>query len=144
MVLPKKGFSQHKGLPSLLIKEEQKGVLFKKTIPFVTKSDLKDFKTCRSKICQMCHIDYFEQQALETQQIQGGLSDLPLLTQKQFIKFPTRKILSLYQEERTFLSSETGNQHHKGLVQTNLLNKPYLPLVSPIYFLVTVSQSAAP
>lgn len=103
MVLPKKEFSQHKGLPSLLIKEEQKGVLFKKTIPFVTKSDLKDFKTCLPKICQICHIDYFEQQALETQQIQGGLADLPLFTQKQIIKFPTRKSLSLYQEENILI-----------------------------------------
>lgn len=40
-VLPKKGFSQHKELLSLSDKEEQKGVLFRKTISFVTKSDLK-------------------------------------------------------------------------------------------------------
>lgn len=40
-VPPKEGFSQHKELLSLSDKKEQKGVLVKKTISLVTKSDHK-------------------------------------------------------------------------------------------------------
>lgn len=41
------------------------------------------------------HINNFQMKTLEKQQIQEGLSDLPLPTTKQVIKFPKKKVLFL-------------------------------------------------
>ena len=38
------------------------------------------------------HTDYFELKTLEKEQIREGLSDIPLSTLKQDIKFPVRKV----------------------------------------------------
>lgn len=51
------------------------------------------------------HIDHSELKALEKEQMQEELSALPNPTSKQVIKFPMRKVPSLYQGEKHILIS---------------------------------------
>ena len=67
------------------------------------------------------HIDYFELKVLEKLQMQKGSLTFPFLPKSRLIiKFPMRKLPSLYQKE-SILSPETGSQPCKGPAKTNLL-----------------------
>lgn len=52
------------------------------------------------------HIDDFELKVLEKWQMQEGLSELPLSTSKQVIKFPLRKMPSLHQKENILITRD--------------------------------------
>lgn len=51
---------------------------------------------CATQNILLWHYDYFELKALEKEQMQEEISDCSLSTQKEVIKFPMRKVYSLY------------------------------------------------
>lgn len=54
------------------------------------------------------HTDYLELKALKKQQMQEGLSDLPLFTLKQAVKFHMRKVASYTRKRRTSYPQRLG------------------------------------
>lgn len=66
------------------------------------------------------HTDYFELKAFKKPQMQEGLSDLPLFTLKQAVKFHMRKVASYTRKRRTSYPQRRGINAEM-TVQTNLL-----------------------
>lgn len=104
---------------------------------------MKGLKTCHPKILPLLHVDYFERKVLETVDAGKALCPPPFYL-KAGHKISHEKSGLLTPGKNILITGDCELNTQMDLHKQTNENNPHLPFISPIYFLVTIPQLAAP